>query len=357
MSMIGSKIGTKAWSEAPQTNNSRAEMLPGHDLTSAEMAKLGGDNIGDVANKVADPNWVDPSKKVRAVGNDKLDKDAFMKLMIAQMKNQDPTNPMQNHELAAQLAQFSSVEQLQNVNTTLEDMRKGQKPTESFQALNFIGKSVAGDSAKLVRAKGDKSHDFSFNLPMAAKEAVIKVLNQNGEVVRKVDLKDLKAGANNWVWNGLNEQAQAQPMGEYRFVVEALSSEDKKLAVKTDFEGLITGVNYTPEGPVLLVGNQSVKLKDVKKIVDPSLMKNGQIVKKSSSPDLKKQQTASQNEVSAKDKDVPAAGDDAPPQPANLNDAAMAQGMLNRLEKELKPDEKKPVAQAADTKRPSATVK
>lgn len=77
-----------------------------------------------------------------------MDKDAFMKLMLAQMKHQDPTNPMQSHELAAQLAQFSSVEQLQNLNTTMTDMRNGQKPSESFQALNFIGKAVSGGLGK-----------------------------------------------------------------------------------------------------------------------------------------------------------------------------------------------------------------
>jgi flagellar basal-body rod modification protein FlgD len=353
--MMGLKTGTKSWSDSPQTSNARGDSQ-GQNLTSAEMAKLGGDNIGDIANKVADPNWVDPSKKMRTVGSDKLGKDAFMKLMLAQMKNQDPTNPMQNHELAAQLAQFSSVEQLQNVNTTLDDMRKGQKPTESFQALNFIGKAVWGDSSKLVRAKGDKSHEFSFHLPDNAKDVKIKVLNPNAEVVRTVDLKDLKEGDNSWVWNGLNEQAQAQPAGEYRFVVEAQNLEGKKLAVKTDFEGVITGVNYTPEGPVLLVGSQSVKLKDVKKIVDPSLMKNGQIAKNIAGPDLKKQPTASQNErkgASVATKDVPAADDPAPGLPSNLGDAAMAQSMINKLEKETKPDDPK-TASAAPASGPSA---
>src|SRR5690606_35195937 len=107
---------------------------------------LGGQDVGEFLNKIADPNWVDPQKRFRATGNDKLDKEAFMKLMLAQMKNQDPTNPMKSHEMAAQLAQFSSVEQLSNINTTLTAMQAGQKPTESFQALNFIGKAVAGDS-------------------------------------------------------------------------------------------------------------------------------------------------------------------------------------------------------------------
>lgn len=160
-------------------------------------------------------------KKIRAVGNDKLDKDAFMKLMLAQMKNQDPTNPMKSHEMAAQLAQFSSVEQMQNMNNTLTDIKNAQKPTETYQALNFIGKAVSGDSSTLTRVKGDKAHDFNFELPQNAKDIEIKVRNAQGEIVRKVDLHDLKSGQNTWTWNGENEHGQQAPVGEYTFLVEA----------------------------------------------------------------------------------------------------------------------------------------
>jgi flagellar basal-body rod modification protein FlgD len=121
------------------------------------------------------PNWIDPSKKARTVGNSNLDKDAFFKLMLAQMKNQDPTNPLKSHEMAAQLANFSSLEQMQNINKTLGEMKEGQKPSENFQALNLIGKAVAGDSSKVIRGLNDKDHDFKFNLPMDASEVGIKV--------------------------------------------------------------------------------------------------------------------------------------------------------------------------------------
>jgi flagellar basal-body rod modification protein FlgD len=63
------------------------------------------------------------------------------------MKNQDPTNPLKSHEMAAQLANFSSLEQMQNMNSTLTELKNGQKPSENYQALNLIGKAVAGDSS------------------------------------------------------------------------------------------------------------------------------------------------------------------------------------------------------------------
>jgi len=310
MSVVGTKIGNKAWSEAPQNEIQRNPTV--NTNSAKDLEQLDGQSVGDVLNKVADPNYVDPQKKVRAVGSDKLDKDAFMKLMLAQMKNQDPTNPLKSHEMAAQLAQFSGLEQMQNTNTTLNEMLKGQKPNEGFQALNFIGKAVAGDSSKVTRLKGDKEHEFTFDLPADAKDVDIKIRSSDGDIVRKVSLHNLKAGQNKWVWNGKNEAGATSSVGDYQMMIEAKASNGNKLAVKTDFNGVISGVSYTSDGPLLMVGTQSVKLKDVKKIVDPSLVqphekgpvtpiqnldqKNGQNLEKIKTPDLQMLQGAKDDE-------------------------------------------------------------
>jgi len=274
MNSLGMRVGTKNWSEASQNTISKNEGPK--NLSNKELEKLGGENVGEILNRIVDPNYVDESKKIRAVGSDKLDKDSFMKLMMAQMKNQDPTNPLKSHEMAAQLAQFSSLEQLQNVNTTLEDMKDSQKPTETYQSLSLIGKAVQGDASKVSRLKGDKIHEFTYTLPENAPMASLQVKDENGEVIRKIELRDLKKGENSWIWNGQNDRGQTVPVGQYRFVLEAKNEFDKKMDVKTDFEGVISGVNYTPEGPVLLIGNQSIKLKDVRQIVDPAMLRPNQ---------------------------------------------------------------------------------
>ena len=272
MGVVGLKTGVKPWSDKPNLDQiTKSDNI--QSVSAFDKKKLGDEDIGDKLNKISDPNWIDPQKKMRAVGNDKLDKDAFMKLMLSQMKNQDPTNPLKSHEMAAQLAQFSGVEQMTNINQTLTEMKNAQKPQEGFQALNFIGKAVAGDSAQLVRGKGDKDHDFSFGLGDDAKEVNIRIVDANGESVRSLSLHDLKKGENRYQWNGQDERGHTMPAGEYKFYAEAKADSGKKIAVKTEFEGVITGLNYTPEGPVLLIGTQSIKLKDVKKIVDPALLK------------------------------------------------------------------------------------
>jgi flagellar basal-body rod modification protein FlgD len=345
MAVMGVKAGTKSWGDSTGNEITKSDKI--NTNSAIDKAGLGEENVGDLLNKIVDPNWVDPSKKVRTTGNDKMDKDSFMKLMLAQMKHQDPSNPMQSHELAAQLAQFSSVEQLQNVNTTLTRMEAGQKPTESFQALNFIGKAVSGDSSKVTRMKGDKSHDFSYTLPDNAKEAVVRIRNSSGETVRSINLKDLKKGENSYTWNGQDERGASLPTGDYQMFLEATSATGAKLAAKTDFEGTITGINYTAEGPVLLVGNQSIKLKDVKKIVDPSLMKNGQIVNKVSGQDLKNNKVTSQTKEKVADEDKGAQEPSLATASNLIDNVGMSRDMMAKLEKETKPDSMKPDSKPA----------
>jgi flagellar basal-body rod modification protein FlgD len=341
MSVMNVTKTTKAFANAE--NSPVVETNPkSSNLSADDLKKLGAENVGELLNKIADPNWTDPSKKMRSAGSDKLDKDAFFKLMLAQIKSQDPTNPLKSHEMAAQLASFSGLEQMQNINSTLNDMKNGQKPMEQFQALNFIGKAVAGDSAKIVRTRGDKDHDFRFDLKSPATRLEIRVRNnETGETVRKVTLQNTKEGQNKFTWNGLNDKGQPAAAGTYQFFAEAYNGSDQKLEIKTDFEGTITGVNYTSEGPILLVGNQSVRMSDIKKIQDPSLMKNDQKVNSVVESNLKKEDGPSQteNKPGEASATTPAAVPGAPEAPMKLQQnlmetVGMSREMMEKVAKE-----------------------
>ncbi len=133
MTVVGTKLGVNAFG-ATQT---KPENVGSSNISAQDKDKIGGENVGEVLNRIVDPNWTDPSKKPHRTGNPNLDKDAFFKLMLTQMKNQDPTNPMKSHEMAAQLANFSSLEQMQNMNKTLDEMKAGQKPSEKFPSLEL----------------------------------------------------------------------------------------------------------------------------------------------------------------------------------------------------------------------------
>lgn len=336
MGTMGVKLGTKAFGDIQGTTPTSEMNSSTKNLSIADQQKFGDQSVGDVLNKLADPNWVDPSKKLRTVGNDKLDKDAFFKLMIAQMKNQDPTNPLKSHEMAAQLANFSSLEQMQNMNSTLTELKNGQKPTENYQALNLIGKAVAGDSSKVTRAAGDLSHELRFSLPMDASEAQVKVYNSDGEVLKSYDLKNLKKGDNKLTWSGEDDRGNKMMPGEYKFSVEAKAGE-KKMAVKTDFDGIITGINYTNEGPVLLVGNQTIKMRDVRKITDPSLMSNDQKVTDVTGQDLKKDTEMGKTKTEGnKESAKPAVAAPSVAKSNIMDNVGLSREMMTRLAKEMK---------------------
>lgn len=292
---MDTKIGVKTWKEPGQENI--GPDIQQTQLTPAQKQQLGADNLGDVINKVADPSWTDPSKKVKGVGNKEMDKDAFFKLMLAQLKNQDPTNPLKNHEMAAQLAQFSSLEQMTNVNKNLQEMKQGNKPIEQFQALNLIGKQVAGDASKIARSEVDKEHDYRFNLPQDAATVKVKVKNARGEEMREYQFSQLKAGENLVTWNGEAADGRKTPPGDYRFEVEALTADGRKLAVKNDFEGVVSGLSFSNEGPILQVGKQSIRLRDIRQFTDPSLKNNDQNVNNITSQDLKMMNNSAQTNI------------------------------------------------------------
>ncbi len=256
---------TKNWG-APQ--DQKLPVDKGNKLSAADIAAMGDKDIGTVLNEIADPNYIDPAKIQREKKPD-LDKDAFFKLMLTQMKNQDPMNPMQSHEMAAHLAQFTSLEQMFNMNKHLEAIQSGQNPMKDYQALTFIGKEISADSSNIFRNADDQSHELRFNLAGDATEAKIKIKNEAGELVRELSMHDLKKGPNSLRWDGYNEQGQKQNEGEFKFTIDAETNSGKKVSADTNASGRITGVQFSKKGPMLLIGNQQVYLSDVKKIFEP----------------------------------------------------------------------------------------
>lgn len=263
--MMNLGVTTKNWG-APQDQNLPVDK--GNKLSATDAKAFGDKPIGTVLNEIADPNYVDPTKIIARERKTDLDKDAFFKLMLTQMKNQDPMNPMQSHEMAAHLAQFTSLEQMFNVNANLEAIKNAQKPVSDYQALGFIGKEVSADSSTIFRQKDDASHELRFNLLADAMDTKIILKNEAGEQIREIKVPDLKKGQNMIRWDGYNEQGQKSGEGEFKFEVEALSTSGKKITVDTNSSGRITGIQFTKKGPMLLIGKQQVYLSDVKKIIE-----------------------------------------------------------------------------------------
>ena len=283
MSVMNVGRTTKAWSDAPQQSALKSD---GSRFSSAqELARMPKDkDLGQVLNEVADPNYVDPAK-TRRVGNQDLDKDAFFKLMLAQIRAQDPTNPLQSHEMASHLAQFTSLEQLYNINSGIEGLTKNQSPNSNFQVLNFMGKSVSADTSKVYRVKGDKAHEVRFEVGgEGTVTTTVEILDATNKAVRKIQMGPLKKGENTVTWNGLGDDGLPTRAGEYRVRIESKDANGKKIAVKTAFSGTISGVNFTPQGPLLMVGNQAIRLSEISKIEDETLKNQAVAAQTASQP-------------------------------------------------------------------------
>jgi len=185
-----------------------------------------------------------------------LGKDDFLKMMIAQLKNQDPLNPMDGTAFTAQLAQFSSLEQLTNINTQLTSFTQQQQALGNSQSVNFIGKQVLAKGST-VNVDGNPV-PLSYNLGADAASGQIQVYDSNGQLVDTLSFKNQKQGLNSVVWN-----CPSSAKGNYTFAVSALDNSGQSVSASTMAQGTVTGVNFHDNATYLVVGGQEIGFSNV----------------------------------------------------------------------------------------------
>jgi len=184
-----------------------------------------------------------------------LGKDEFLQLLVAQMRYQDPLNPMDGQQMAAQLAQFSSVEQLFNINKALETQSSSQSTLANLvagsSALSAVGKTaIASADAIEVTTKGKLPAQIAADVPSNAKSATLVLYDQNGQAVKSKSLGDVSAGRRTFDVGSFGDGVGT---GIYRMAVEVTDSTGEVNPVPTYLSGRIDGVRYTPTGPVVTI--------------------------------------------------------------------------------------------------------
>lgn len=198
-----------------------------------------------------------------------MGKEDFLKLLVTQLKNQDPMNPAKGHEFAAQLAQFSSVEQLISINSSLaENSQMNGMLAQSINsgvAAGLIGKTIraAGDHITLPAEGGT---NLNFNLAEGAQNVTVAVKNAAGTIVRTFELGAHSSGEHSIAWDGLDENGARVSSGTYRFDVAAVDSADEAVAVETIAKGTVERVTFGKDGILLWIGDRSVAMKDVESV-------------------------------------------------------------------------------------------
>jgi flagellar hook assembly protein FlgD len=183
-----------------------------------------------------------------------LGKDDFLRIMLTQMKNQDPTNPFKAEQMATEIAQFTSVEQLQNVNQNLGKMATQNKPLEQMSMTHLIGRWVTIDRERFPHLEG-QSDDLSFNLPRNAESVIVSVESDTGEEVFRSDLRSQKAGSVSFTWDGIKTNTLPAKAGTYRVHVDAKDQAGKSIEINPQVQARVVGVSFEGNEPVFLVGD------------------------------------------------------------------------------------------------------
>lgn len=237
--------------------------------------------------------------KVENNSNRELE-DRFVKLLIAQMKNQDPTNPMDNSQLTSQLAQMSTLAGIEKLNAAVGDVSGKMGHGMAMNASKLIGKGVMVSGEKILvgqingetqesennkvnltlgilnsptSVKGDgvgtMTTPFGFELERDADSVIVTIMDKGGSVVRGIDLGAVGAGVSTFTWDGQLDDGTVAPDGSYVFNVEATSKGQKMPAMALTYSvvyGVIQSkVNHAVLLDLGLAG--TVSIDDVRQII------------------------------------------------------------------------------------------
>jgi flagellar basal-body rod modification protein FlgD len=187
--------------------------------------------------------------------------DRFMKVLIAQMQNQDPLNPLDNAQITSQLAQLSTVSGINKLNTTLEALQASMTTSQSLQATDMIGHGVfvAGSSVALstiTSTSGTTSMQgvLGANLAGAADSVTLTIRDSSGKSVYTESLGAQTAGILTYAWDGKTTSGTTAAAGKYTFEIAATSAGEKVTATSLSF-GEVTSVTNSSTGALLNVNN------------------------------------------------------------------------------------------------------
>lgn len=176
-------------------------------------------------------------------GSNELGKDQFLKLLTTQLANQDPTSPMENTEFIAQLAQFSSLEGITNMNKTLESLVAVNAADNAANAVTLIGKEVRYATKNI-----DGAGKLSFQVAKDADQVTIKFKDSKGAVNT---ISGLKGKANELNRVDLSEYAVLKPGERYEFEIAAETKAGEKVEIVASASAIVTGIDYSGNSPVV----------------------------------------------------------------------------------------------------------
>ena len=187
--------------------------------------------------------------------------DTFLGIMMTQLKNQNPLDPLDTNQFTAQLVQFTGVEQQLKTNKFLETLMLTTQSTAKSDAVSYIGKEVTA-SGKTGSLTKDEGITWAYNAEAAVANATVTIKNSQGQVVYS-EAGALNAGPGKFYWGGKGSDGTDQPNGIYTVEIKGTNLKGSTVNVSTSSIGVVTAVDFSGDTPMLTVGSNKVALTDI----------------------------------------------------------------------------------------------
>jgi flagellar basal-body rod modification protein FlgD len=209
------------------------------------------------------------SATAAATGNQSLGKDAFLQLLVTQLKNQDPLSPQDNGAFVSQLAQFSSLEGINTLNDSVNNISSNYSSSQALQASSLVGRSIITQTDTAL-VDTSKSMTGSVAVTAATGNVSVKITDKDGVVVRTLDLGAQSAGSSDFIWDGKNANGEVAAAGTYTFAATTKNDTGDSVALATSLPATVTSVTLSQTGGEMLLnlagGMGSVKLSQIQTI-------------------------------------------------------------------------------------------
>jgi flagellar basal-body rod modification protein FlgD len=190
-----------------------------------------------------------------------LTQEDFMKLFTKQLQYQDPLAPMDNYQMATQMAQLTTVQALNDMTKSIQNMEAYQASVNSLQAIGLIGKKVEARGNTLSIDQG-KVSEGSYQLARPGKVS-IQIFDSHGNLVRSIDGGVKDTSKQKIVWDGKNQQGASLPEGNYIFKVAAGDEKNQPIEVKTFKVGTVTGISLENGITYLKLGPDKITINEM----------------------------------------------------------------------------------------------
>ncbi|MEE2835939.1 MAG: flagellar hook capping FlgD N-terminal domain-containing protein [Myxococcota bacterium] len=206
-----------------------------------------------------------PGNRPQDGGKKDLDREAFLKLLVAQLKHQDPLEPMEDVEFIGQLTQFSNLEQVMKTNTKLDELSMATGAQVSSQAINMVGRTVVIPNDQLtLEETGDV--ELKVDVPTTIAGGEVVITDQAGRVVRRLPINSANAGRGTVVWDGRDADGQRLEAGEYGVRAKGVTPSGSEIEMGVMAPAKVEAVVWQEGVPMLRLFDQLVPLSSVQEV-------------------------------------------------------------------------------------------